>query len=69
MCDIGHTWDVWLSRVAGMDNDNITKVTFNDQSCPYLWIYSEVRHTHTIKHTSWCRAEGSNKSCDWLRIG
>ena len=56
--DIDHAWEVWLSRVAGMVNDKVPKVTIKGQSGP-PWIDSEV------KHTAWCRAKRSNKSRDW----
>ena len=59
--DIDH---VWLSRVAGMVNDKVPKVTIKGQSGP-PWIESEVRHLHKVKHTAWCSAKRSNKSRDW----
>ena len=62
--DIDHAWEVWLSRVAGMVNDKVPKVTIKGQSGP-PWIDSEIRHLHKVKHTAWCRAKRSNKSSDW----
>ena len=62
--DIDHAWEVWLSRVAGMVNDKVPKVTIKGQSGP-PWIDSEVRHLHNVKHTAWCRAKISKKSRDW----
>ena len=62
--DIDNAWEVWLSRVAGMVNDKVPKVTIKGQSGP-PWIDSEVRHLHKVKHTAWCRAKRSNKSRDW----
>ena len=62
--DIDHAWEVWLSRVVGMVNDKVPKVTIKGQSGP-PWIDSEVRHLHKVKHTAWCRAKRSNKSRDW----
>ena len=62
--DIDHAWEVCLSRVAGMVNDKVPKVTIKGQSGP-PWIDSKVRHLHKVKHTAWCRAKRSSKSRDW----
>ena len=46
-------------RVIGMVNDNVQKVTTNDQSgSPWImWIDSEVN----VKHITWSTAKRSNK--------
>ena len=54
----------WLSRVIGIVNDKVPTVMIENQSGP-LWIDSQVRHLHKVKHTAWSRTKRANKSGDW----